>query len=80
MPREIKKKERPVSVAYARIFQEDKDGQAILNELATLFYDRQSYVKGDSHETAFKEGQRSVVAFLIRKCGMALEPQEDVNG
>lgn len=58
---------------YDRIFQMDKDGQAILEELARLFYDRPSYTQGDTHETAYKEGQRSVVAFLIRKCGLVNE-------
>lgn len=61
------------SKIYNRIFQQDKDGQAILDELSALFYDRPSYVKGDSHEMAYKEGQRSVVALIIRKCGLATE-------
>lgn len=77
MKKEIKKKEetQPNNKIYYRIFQEDKDGQGIITELAARFYDRPSYVKGDPYETAFKEGQRSVVAFLIRKCGLALEPE-----
>ena len=62
---------------YNRIFQQDKDGQAILDELSGLFYDRLSYTKGDTHETAFKEGQKSVVAFLIRKCGLSQEADEN---
>jgi len=61
---------------YERIFQKDKDGLAVLDELSRLFYDRPSYVKGDSHETAFKEGQRAVVAFLITKCGLAQQADE----
>jgi len=65
---------------YNRIFQRDKDGEAILAELSALFYDRPSYTKGDTHETAFKEGQKSVVAFLIRKCGLAQEEDENPQG
>lgn len=61
---------------YNRIFQRDTDGQAVLNELSALFYDRPSYTKGDTHETAFKEGQKSVVALLIRKCGLSQEADE----
>ncbi len=64
--------ERPAASTYHRIFQQDKDGQTIFNELAALYYDRPSHVKGDPYETAYKEGQRSVVAFLIRKCGLAV--------
>lgn len=72
----IDERERPVAKMYYRIFQQDKDGQAILDELAALFYDRQSYVKGDSYETAFKEGQRSIVAFIINKCGQINKEEE----
>lgn len=55
---------------YNRLFQRDKDGQNVLAELCRLFYDRPSYVKGDTHETAHREGQRSVVAFLMHKCAV----------
>lgn len=52
-------------VVYHRIFQQDGDGAAILQELAMLFYDRRSYVAGDPHQTSFNEGQRSVVTYLL---------------
>ena len=68
---------KPVPKIYYRIFQQDGDGQSILDELAALFYDRLSYCKGDSYETAYKEGQRSVVAFIIRKCGLVNEEVSD---
>lgn len=73
---------KPIPKMYYRIFQEDRDGQAIFDEMAGLFYDRPSYVKGDPHETAYREGQRSVVMFLIRKCGLANETsqQEETDG
>lgn len=61
---------------YNRIFQKDKDGQNVLTELCRLFYDRPSYVKGDTHETAHREGQRSVVAFLMHKSAI-LEADDD---
>ena len=67
---------KPTGKTYYRIFQQDKDGQMILDELAALFYDRQSYIKGDPHETSFREGQRSTIAFIIRKCGLIDENQE----
>lgn len=63
---------------YNRIFQQDKDGQAILDELSRLFYDRSSYVKGDPYDTAFREGQRAVVSYLIHRCGL-IDEEEAVD-
>lgn len=55
---------------YNRIFQRDKDGASILEELASLFYDRPGYQLGGSvNDTIYKEGQRSVVAFIMNKAG-----------
>jgi len=51
--------------AWDRIFECDKDGAAILEKLAAMFYDRISYVKGDAYDTAFREGQRSVIQQII---------------
>lgn len=51
---------------YNRIFIGHGDGVAILDELKTL-YGGKSHTPGDTHETAFKEGQRAVVAFITRK-------------
>lgn len=42
-------------------------GEQVLLELTSLYYDRISYTKGDQFETAFKEGQRSVIEFILRK-------------
>ena len=47
-------------------------GDKVLLELTRLYYDRPSYTKGDQFETAYKEGQRSVVEFILRK--MAEKP------
>lgn len=57
-------------IIYNRIFQRDQDGLNILEELTVLYYDRQSHTRGDTHETAFKEGQRSVVRFILNKSGI----------
>lgn len=72
----------PDNKIYNRIFQQDKDGQSILDELAAMFYDRPSYVRGDPYETAYKEGQRAVVLFLIRKCEVVNDDTErfDIDG
>jgi len=61
---------------YHRVFQQSKDGQDILTELAALFHDRVSHTPGDPYQTAFKDGQRAVVLHIIRKCGLALTETE----
>ena len=52
---------------YNNIFVGNRDGAAILAELKRMYVDQPSYVKGDTHETAYKEGARAVVALIIRK-------------
>ena len=41
------------------------DGQKVFKTMEAEFSDRSSFVVGDSHATAFKEGQRSVMLFII---------------
>jgi hypothetical protein len=54
---------------YQSVFSVHPAGQKVLEELSARFYDIASYTKNDSHETAFKEGQRSVLRFIIGKLG-----------
>lgn len=56
---------------YNRLFEQDGDGAMILQELSVLFYDRQSYVQGDPHETSFNEGQRSVIAYIMARAAQS---------
>ena len=65
----IKKNIEPVNpIIFNRIFGRDKDGQAILDELNRVFYDRPSYQSSsDALGMAFREGQRSVVAHINAK-------------
>lgn len=65
------------SQQYTKLFQVDRAGEAIFLELHELFYQQQSFTRGDSHETAFKEGQRAVIAFLMGKIAQgSLPPSE----
>lgn len=64
---------------YTELFVKHGTGEKILAELSALFYDRPSYTKGDTHETAFKEGQRNVVEFILRKLTFIQMENED-NG
>lgn len=52
---------------YQNLFVENKQGEKILQELTALFYDRPSYTKNDPYDTAYKEGQRATVEFILRK-------------
>ena len=53
-------------VLYKTLFTSDI-GEKVLLELTALYYDRLSYTQGDQFETAFKEGQRSVIEYILQK-------------
>ncbi len=59
-PKETKK----ILAAY-RVFEQSVDGQIVLQDLCDSYYDRTSFVPGDSHATAYAEGQRSVVLAIF---------------
>jgi hypothetical protein len=61
---------------YDAIFVKNGTGEKVLGELSALYYDRPSYTKGDHFETAYKEGQRSVVEFILRKLTFIQMEQE----
>lgn len=54
---------------YNRVFQQDPDGAAILQELALLFYDADPYVPGDPHGTSHNTGRQAVVRYLMQRSG-----------
>jgi hypothetical protein len=56
-------------IAYNRLFQQDRDGVAVLEDLASKYYDRMSYVTGDPHATSFNEGARSVILYIMQRAG-----------
>tara|TARA_R100000742_G_C4278564_1_gene101569 strand:- start:238 stop:489 length:252 start_codon:yes stop_codon:yes gene_type:complete len=60
---------------YQRLFKTD-DGEMVLEHLKTCFgFYQTTYAKGDSHDTAFFEGQRSVVLNVLRM----MEPQKKLQ-
>ncbi|HDZ62556.1 MAG TPA: hypothetical protein ENH40_05365 [Nitrospirae bacterium] len=72
--KQVKTKQNSLEVdpsIYHRFFQQNKDGVAILEELAILFYDRTSVVPGDPYMTHVKEGERNPIRFIIEKCAQA---------
>lgn len=64
--------------AYRAVF-ETEIGEKVLQELSVFFYDIASYTRGDSHDTAFHEGQRSVIRFLLTKLSQIQGDQDDIQ-
>lgn len=64
-PPETMKVVKQVEAAY-RIFETSPDGKVVLVDLCESYMDRPSFVPGDSHTTAFNEGQRSVVLAVFQ--------------
>lgn len=62
--------------AYSRLFESNAEGKAVFEELCKYFYDRPSYVKGDTHETAFNEGSKAVMHFILKKMATAIDHGE----
>lgn len=59
---------------YETVFS-SKDGQRVLADLMTKFHmGRSSHAAGDSHETAFREGERHVVLHILNMCGKRSDP------
>lgn len=52
---------------YAAIFKYSTAGAKILEQLTGIFYDRPSYVQDNQYNTAYNEGQRSVLQYIIGK-------------
>lgn len=68
MPRAIKQLKRD----YADCFS-TREGRRVLEDLKSAYQLRESYTKGDSYETARKEGERSVYLRIISMCNIKEE-------
>lgn len=56
-----------------------KQNQKAINILENIFGSRLSYTRGDSHHTAFLEGQRSVIQFIKGAAKAAQRKAEEDN-
>lgn len=56
--------------SYKRTFEQLRQGQEVLEEL-TRIYGRDVYVKGDTHATHIRIGQRQVLEFILSKINRA---------
>ena len=55
---------KQLTIAYKQIFNSD-NGKKVLEDLEKrCSYHTTTHIKGDSHESAFLEGARSVILFI----------------
>ena len=55
---------KQLTIAYKQVFESD-NGKKVLEDLEKrCSYHTTTHIKGDSHESAFLEGTRSVVLFI----------------
>lgn len=47
------------------------NGPKALELLVNMYFNKRSYTKDDTHETAYKEGQRDVVRHIVSMCEVA---------
>ena len=76
----IQRRLGPVVSAYGSVFLSDQ-GQRVLDDLEASF-GGSCYTKGDSHDTAFREGQREVllrIRQMISLSGCEVEEEEDAE-
>lgn len=59
---------------YAAVF-DTVNGRAVLEDLRVSFGDRRSFVEGDPHSTAFREGQRDVYLAILDLLDVSTNPQ-----
>jgi hypothetical protein len=52
---------------YVRVFEQHPEGAAILADLTRRFYDQPSFVPGQPDVVAYREGRRSVLAFILQQ-------------
>lgn len=58
---------QPDPATYFAVFENTDHGQRILAELKGLFFDRASFDPSNQYMTAYNEGQRAVIEFILRK-------------
>jgi len=64
MDKELQEDLKKIKSIYKITF-DSPEGQKVLADLKSAYYHRGSYSKNDSHETSYREGQRSVLIRII---------------
>lgn len=70
MANEQAQQEQRLDQLYHQVFQTGPAGQEVLQDLAAKYYDRTSFVAGDPHHTAFREGERNVILYILSRAGL----------
>lgn len=66
---------KQLNLAYKQVFESD-NGKKVLEDLEKrCSYHTTTHIKGDSHESAFLEGTRSVILFI--KNMLNKKPEEE---
>ncbi|MHB1231582.1 MAG: Bbp19 family protein [Burkholderiales bacterium] len=70
--------DRATHTAYKFVFTEVPLGEKVLEDLCIRFWDISSFDAQNPHMTSFREGQRSVMKFILKQIQF-LEKQEEVE-
>ena len=62
--KEFEKKIKNLQIKYKTVFGSDEGQEVMLDLEKRCHYHSSTNVKGDSHESAYLEGQRSVLQFI----------------
>ena len=65
-----------LDILFFKVLEQNPDGAKLLEILCSKFYDIQSHTPGDSHETAYREGHRAVMQYILRGIASAKTPDE----
>ena len=62
--KELEKKIKQLQIDYKSIFNSDEGSRVMADLEKRCHFLSTTNIKGDSHESAFYEGQRSIVVFM----------------
>ena len=65
---------------YYKVLFSSNDGKIVLDELAKRFHMATPVFSADPYETAFRDGQRSVVLFLNQQMQDRKAPEQTTTG
>lgn len=66
-------KKRELAIAYKRTFNTPHGKQVLLDLMRQAHALGPTYVRGDSHHTAFQEGERNLVSFIFTRLNVDME-------
>lgn len=62
---------------YANLFQTDPTGKKVFEELCAFHYDIESFDAENTHITAFNEGRREVIRWIMLKMDLGRFDETD---